>query len=182
MSDSKPVATPMDVGCHLLKRKEDEPKCDQDVYRKAVGSLQYLCNTRPDICQAVEVISRFCGDPSEDHWRSVKRILRYVKGTGDLAFSSNTATTCGCLGMRMPIGLETCKTGGQPVGTSSSSTERRCRTAPRSSSASHSQPRKPNTWRHLSLHKRPCGCGAFSKRWVSSKREQRHCSKTIRVR
>ena len=83
MSDCKPVATPMDVGCHLLKRKEDEPKCEQDVYRKAVGSLQYLCNTRPDICQAVGVVSRFCGDPSEDHWGAVKRILRYVKGTID---------------------------------------------------------------------------------------------------
>ena len=83
MSDCKPVATPMDVGCHLLKRKEDEPKCEQDVYRKAVGSLQYLCNTRPDICQAVGVVSRFCGDSSEDHWGAVKRILRYVKGTID---------------------------------------------------------------------------------------------------
>ena len=32
---------------------------------------------------AVGYVSRFMEDPREDHWATVKRLLRYVKGTVD---------------------------------------------------------------------------------------------------
>lgn len=46
-----------------------------------VGALQYLCITRPDINYAVNQVSQFMHSPTEAHWSSVKRILRYLKGT-----------------------------------------------------------------------------------------------------
>jgi hypothetical protein len=47
-----------------------------------MGSLLYIANTfRPDIAYAVSVLSQFTGNPSEEHWRGVKRILRYLQGT-----------------------------------------------------------------------------------------------------
>ena len=41
--------------------------------------------TRPDIAQAVVVISQFMADSGKEHWNVVKRILRYIKGTSSIA-------------------------------------------------------------------------------------------------
>ena len=53
-------------------------------YSSAIESLMYamMC-TCPDICYAVRLISRFQSNPGIKHWMSVKRILRYLKGTTD---------------------------------------------------------------------------------------------------
>ena len=53
-------------------------------YASAVGSLMYvmLC-TRPYISYAVGMVSRYQSNPGEAHWKNVKRILRYLKGTVD---------------------------------------------------------------------------------------------------
>ena len=53
-------------------------------YAYAFGSLMYamLC-TRPDICYAVEVVSRFQSNPSPEHWVAVKHILKYLRRTRD---------------------------------------------------------------------------------------------------
>ena len=50
-------------------------------YRAVVGSLLYLCNTRPDLQFAVGQVSRFSEDPGRQHYMALKRILRYVRGT-----------------------------------------------------------------------------------------------------
>ena len=39
--------------------------------------------TRPDIAQAVGVVSQFCENPTQQHWIAVKRIFRYLQGTMD---------------------------------------------------------------------------------------------------
>ena len=41
--------------------------------------------TRPDIAQAVGAVSRYMANPSKEHWSAIKRILRYVKGTSNVA-------------------------------------------------------------------------------------------------
>ena len=46
-----------------------------------VGSLIYLTHTRPDIVNAVSIVSRFMSEPSKDHLIAAKRILKYIKGT-----------------------------------------------------------------------------------------------------
>ncbi|XP_047167115.1 secreted RxLR effector protein 161-like [Vigna umbellata] len=46
-----------------------------------VGSLRYLCNTRPDISYSVGLVNRFMQNPRVSHLNVVKRILRYLKGT-----------------------------------------------------------------------------------------------------
>ena len=51
-------------------------------YREAIGSLMYLMvSTRPDLAAAVGILSRFLNDPGEEHWKAVKRVFRYLKGT-----------------------------------------------------------------------------------------------------
>jgi len=54
-------------------------------YASVVGSLTYaMVCTRPDLSQAVSMISRYMYDPSRGHWEAVKWVLRYIKGTMDV--------------------------------------------------------------------------------------------------
>ncbi|XP_050528036.1 uncharacterized protein LOC126898131 [Daktulosphaira vitifoliae] len=51
-------------------------------YREAVGSLLYLSTiSRPDISIAVNYLSRYCNKPMQSHWKLVKRVFQYLKGT-----------------------------------------------------------------------------------------------------
>ena len=53
-------------------------------YASVVGSLMYaqVC-TRPDIAFAVRVLGRYQSNPGLDHWRAVKKVMRYLQGTND---------------------------------------------------------------------------------------------------
>ena len=67
-------------------------------FASAVGSLMYamLC-TRPDICYAVGIVSRYQSDPGEEHWIALKHILKYLRRTRDymLVYSSGSLETIG---------------------------------------------------------------------------------------
>jgi len=39
---------------------------------------------RPDLSQAVNMISRYMHDPDKGHWEIVRWILQYIKGTVDV--------------------------------------------------------------------------------------------------
>ena len=41
--------------------------------------------TRPDIAQALGAVSRYMTNSGEEHWIAVKRTLRYIRGTSDIA-------------------------------------------------------------------------------------------------
>ncbi|KAF7843803.1 Copia protein [Senna tora] len=45
---------------------------DPSVYRQAVGSLQSLLTTRPDIAYSVNKLSQFMSEPTEEHYQGVK--------------------------------------------------------------------------------------------------------------
>ena len=66
------------------KTPEEKEKMSRVPYASAVGSLMYamMC-TRPYICYAIGLVSRFQSNPGQKHWMAVKWILRYLKGTSD---------------------------------------------------------------------------------------------------
>ena len=53
------------------------------LYRKMIGSLMYLTNTRPDICFVVNALSQYMVEPRHVHLIAAKHVLRYLKGTID---------------------------------------------------------------------------------------------------
>jgi hypothetical protein len=57
---------------------------DQKVYRSMIGSLLYLCASRPDIMLSVCMCARFQAVPKDYHLRAVKRIMRYLVLTPNL--------------------------------------------------------------------------------------------------
>ncbi|GJY02031.1 uncharacterized mitochondrial protein-like protein [Tanacetum coccineum] len=77
--DSKPVSTPLATNEVFLLG--GSPFADPNLYRSLVGALQYLTITRPDLSYAVNQATQLLHAPTEAHFQSVKRILRYVKGT-----------------------------------------------------------------------------------------------------
>jgi hypothetical protein len=80
MKDAKPIKTPMGTNGHL-DLDTGGKSVDQKVYRSVIGSLLYLCASRPDIMLSVCMCARFQADPKEVHLRAVKRILRYLVHT-----------------------------------------------------------------------------------------------------
>lgn len=81
MENCRPVSTPADPNQSLLPNQE-KVSHEPERYSSAIGSLLYIASTfRPDISYAVSVLSQFTSNPSEDHWRGVKRVMRYLSGT-----------------------------------------------------------------------------------------------------
>ncbi|RWR98561.1 hypothetical protein B4U79_05827, partial [Dinothrombium tinctorium] len=84
MLDCKPVSTPLDYSSKLVK-ENSEGECsnfDKYPYREIIGCLMYaMTATRPDICAAVGVLSRYLNNYDQTHWTAAKRVLRYLNGT-----------------------------------------------------------------------------------------------------
>lgn len=70
-----------------VKRNDGVSKpVNPSTYQSIVGSLLYAAMaTRPDIAQAVSVVSKFNADSNTAHLTAGKRILCYLKGTVNLA-------------------------------------------------------------------------------------------------
>ena len=51
---------------------------DQKLYRSMIGSLLYLCASRPDIVLSVGVCARYQAAPKDCHMQAINRILRYL--------------------------------------------------------------------------------------------------------
>ncbi|KAL9239991.1 hypothetical protein vseg_014258 [Gypsophila vaccaria] len=80
MDDAKPASTPLDPNAPLTLTS-GTPLSNPTDYRTIVGSLQYLSLTRPDTAFAVNKLSQFMHSPTTNHWKALKRLLRYLKGT-----------------------------------------------------------------------------------------------------
>ncbi|GAU28846.1 hypothetical protein TSUD_21830 [Trifolium subterraneum] len=80
MESANGMPTPM-VSSLKLSKVGSNPIEDPSLYRSIVGALQYATLTRPEISFAVNKVCQFLSNPLEDHWKAVKRILRYLSGT-----------------------------------------------------------------------------------------------------
>ncbi|KAJ0539592.1 putative RNA-directed DNA polymerase [Helianthus annuus] len=65
-------------------KKEQKEQMSQIPYASVVGSLMYaqVC-TRPDIVYIAGMLGHYQTNPSLDHWKAAKKVLRYLQGTKD---------------------------------------------------------------------------------------------------
>ena len=88
--DLKPVSTPMDPASQLSTIQSPSTTKEYATmkhipYNEAVGSLMYATlGTRPDICYAVQTVSKFNNKLGLAHWEAIKRIFKYLIGTKNL--------------------------------------------------------------------------------------------------
>ena len=98
--DCSPVTTPLDPSVRLStsmapSTQEEIDSMRSIPYINAVGALAYLAiATRPDIAYAVAVLARFSQNPGPQHWRAIKHLFRYLKGTLDyrLTYSPSSSS------------------------------------------------------------------------------------------
>ena len=62
------------------------------LYKSIVGPLQCMTITRPRISCIVNKVCQFTSNPQKAHWKVVKRILRYLRGTLNYGLHFETST------------------------------------------------------------------------------------------
>ncbi|KAI5343342.1 hypothetical protein L3X38_011218 [Prunus dulcis] len=82
LTECKSVTTPL-VATEKLAKDDGSGAANEEQYRSIVGSLLYLTATRPDIMYASSLLARFMHCPTNRHYGTAKRVLRYIKGTLD---------------------------------------------------------------------------------------------------
>ena len=88
--NTKPYQVPMTAKyknkTHMLVPASEEDRvvsAEEFPYRKCIGALLWANVVRPDICQAVRQLSRFCLKPTEKHVEAAKHLLKYCYNTRD---------------------------------------------------------------------------------------------------
>ena len=82
MSDCNPIKTPIETKNDIENASDS---LTNEPYKELIGCLLYVTQTtRPDLSYAINYFSRFQSDPKVVHWKGLKRILRYVRGTVSL--------------------------------------------------------------------------------------------------
>ena len=91
MHDCKPMDTLIEKNLNLSldmcsKLPNEKEQMSKVLYSSAISSLMYeMIGMYPYICYVVGLVSRFQSNLGLKHWMTMKRILRYLKGTLDYA-------------------------------------------------------------------------------------------------
>ena len=80
MAECKAAPFPFLSGINLEEGKSTPPM-DYTIYRQLIGSFIFLTHYWPDICYAMNYMSRYMQKPHDIHWKVAKRILQYIQGT-----------------------------------------------------------------------------------------------------
>ena len=159
MTDCKSASTPTSTGLELgAEGIERESKVDRYLYQSMIGSIMFLMlGTRPDLAYSVGALSRHSSKPCQIHLSSIKRVLRYIKGTvnaglvmagsdAELAAFSDAAFGDDQITGRSTWVISSC------LETESSHGHQSV------NRSSRNRPLKLNTWEQVKLHEKYCGC------------------------
>ena len=84
LTEAKTIPTPAHLSVKLIEDDGVSKEVNSITYQLMVGNLLYAAMaTRPDIAQAVGIVSKFNSKPAEVHLTAVKRILRFPSGTAE---------------------------------------------------------------------------------------------------
>ena len=87
------------AGVHLTKLETPSSTNLRTEYQQLISTLLYAAlGTRPNIAFAVTWLSWFNSDPTEEHLRYTKYVLRYLKGTKSLWICYNKSSNASLIG------------------------------------------------------------------------------------
>ena len=76
--------------CTGLSHQIAAGSTDRIRYQEIIGCLLFISTqTRPDIAASVGIICRLASNPKAEHFVAAKRVLRYLRGTSDMALVLN---------------------------------------------------------------------------------------------
>ncbi|EKD13115.1 hypothetical protein MBM_08558 [Drepanopeziza brunnea f. sp. 'multigermtubi' MB_m1] len=85
IEDCNTYGTPIEVSSKVLvppPPKYQAPPELRHEYQRLIGSLMYaMLGSRPDIAFSVSMVNRFASNPTIEHMKAAKRIVRYLKET-----------------------------------------------------------------------------------------------------
>ncbi|GAA0164517.1 transmembrane signal receptor [Lithospermum erythrorhizon] len=91
LDNARSVATP--IASEWQAYVPDSPLLqDSSVYRRLVGRLLYFNFTRPDVTYAVNQLSQFMQNPTQNHWDGALHVVKYLRGNANhgLFYSANS--------------------------------------------------------------------------------------------
>ena len=82
-SNCKPATAPGTAALKTPTADHDQPLSEDEhkAFRRAVGKLQWMTCTRPDICYATKELARALQQPTSSDQQKLKHLLRYIRGT-----------------------------------------------------------------------------------------------------
>ena len=83
MQNCKAAAAPGTAALKTPTADHDQPLSEDEhkAFRRAVGKLQWMTYTRPDVCYATKELARALQQPTSADQQKLKHLLRYIKGT-----------------------------------------------------------------------------------------------------
>jgi len=73
MLGSQPIDAPVEEGLKFCVNPNQVP-VNKGQYQRLVGRLMYLAHTRPDLSNALSIVSQYMHNPSEQHMNAIIRI------------------------------------------------------------------------------------------------------------
>ena len=97
--DANNTNTPLPTGIHLEKSDKPVALDTKTYYQQIIRTLIYATiGTRPDIAFAATRLSRFDNNPTKEHIKYAKYVLRYLKGTKELKIKYDGSSDAGLIG------------------------------------------------------------------------------------
>ena len=98
LQDANSTKTPLPAGVHLEKSEVPVALDTKTYYQQIIGMLIYAAiGTRPDIAFVAMRLSRFNNNPTEEHIKYARYVLRYLKGTKELKIKYDGASDAGLI-------------------------------------------------------------------------------------
>jgi hypothetical protein len=106
METYNPTRTPFESIVPAKTAPGDQPT-DAEQFRAITGSIIHLAvYTRPDIMFAASKLAQFNSNPSMQHYRAAKHLLRYIQGTKDLVITfCRSPSSASASSLSVPLGF-----------------------------------------------------------------------------
>ena len=96
--DANSTNTPLPAGFHLERSKEPVALDTKTYYQQIIRTLIYAAiGTRPDIAFSATILSQFNNNPTKEHIKYAKYVLRYLKGTKELKIKYDGSSDAGLI-------------------------------------------------------------------------------------